>query len=122
MKRYLLAAVLFFAAIVSERAHGQSGKSWMNGFVLTDSDTQGVQGAKVELIGDPSWERLRDIHLSTDVDDRGRYSMQRVPYGRYTFRVSAPGYETYEIPLYIASDMQTQIHVRLERAAQPHSP
>jgi hypothetical protein len=96
-------------------ATAQSGRSWMNGFIFADSNTKGLPGATVELIGDQQNERLRSVHLTTRAGDDGGYSIKDIPYGDYTFRVSAEGYVTYEIKLYIGSDMLTQIHVRLRR-------
>jgi hypothetical protein len=91
----------------------QSGRSWMGGFIFADSDTRGLPGAVVELAGDQSNPRLRTVKLTTKAEENGEYSIKDIPYGDYTFRVSAAGYETYEIKLYIGSDMLTQIHVRL---------
>jgi hypothetical protein len=85
----------------------------MNGFIFADSDTRGLQGALVELIGDQGNARLQSVKLSTKAEEDGKYSIKDIPYGDYTFRVSAAGYEPYEIKLYIGSDMLTQIHVRL---------
>jgi hypothetical protein len=85
----------------------------MNGFIFADSDTRGLQGALVELIGDQGNARLQSVKLSTKAEEDGKYSIKDIPYGDYTFRVSATGYEPYEIKLYIGSDMLTQIHVRL---------
>jgi hypothetical protein len=94
----------------------QSGRSWMNGFVFADSDTKGLPGATVELVGDQSNDRLRSVRLNTKTDQNGKYSMKAIPYGEYTFRVSAEGYDSYEIrPLYIGSDMLTEIHVKLRK-------
>lgn len=107
----LVITLLMLVAI----AAAQSGRSWMNGFVFADSDTEGLSGATVELIGDQKNERLRSVRLSTRTEQDGKYSMKEIPYGNYTFRVSADGYEPYEIKLYVGSDMLTQIHVRLRR-------
>jgi len=85
----------------------------MNGFIFADSDTRGLPGATVELIGDQQNDRLRSVHLNTKAGDDGGYSIKDIPYGDYTFRVSAEGFVTYEIKLYVGSDMLTQIHVRL---------
>ena len=87
----------------------------MGGFIFADSDTKGLAGATVELIGDQNNGRLRSVHLTTKAEQDGNYSFKDIPYGDYTFRVSAPGYETYEIKLYVGSDMLTQIHVRLKK-------
>ncbi len=87
----------------------------MNGFVFADSDTRGLSGATVELIGDQNSDRLRSVKLTTKSEQDGKYSIQDIPYGEYSFRVTSQDYEPYQITLYIGSDMLTQIHVRLKR-------
>jgi hypothetical protein len=109
---FLLLLVLTLSYMPSTAA-AQSGRSWMGGFIFADSDTQGLAGALVELTGDQGNARLRSVRLSTKAEENGSYSMKDIPYGDYTFRVSAAGYEPYEIKLYVGSDMLTQIHVRL---------
>jgi len=109
---FLISIVLSGFALTS---FAQSGRSWMNGFIFADSDTNGLSGANVELTGDQSNARLKSVHLSTRAENDGKYSLKDIPYGDYTFRVSADGYEPYEIKLYVGSDMLTQIHVRLRR-------
>ena len=109
---FLISIVLSGFALTS---FAQSGRSWMNGFIFADSDTNGLSGANVELTGDQSNARLKSVHLSTRAENDGKYSLKDIPYGAYTFRVSADGYEPYEIKLYVGSDMLTQIHVRLRR-------
>lgn len=107
-----LAVALSLPVIV---ASAQSGRSWMDGFVFGESDAQGMSGAHVELIGDPDSPRLRDKKLTTDTDDRGKYSFTDIPYGNYLFKVSAAGFTPYEIKLYIASDALTKLHVKLKK-------
>jgi hypothetical protein len=103
-------------SILAEIVTAQSGRSWMNGIVFADSDTTGLPGATVELVGDQSNDRLRSVRLNTKTDQNGKYSMKDIPYGEYTFRVSAEGYDSYEIKLlYIGSDMLTEIHVKLRK-------
>jgi len=109
---FLISVVLAVLALTS---FAQSGRSWMNGFIFADSDTNGLPGANVELTGDQRNARLKSVHLSTKAENDGKYSLKDIPYGQYTFRVSADGYEPYEIKLYVGSDMLTQIHVRLRR-------
>jgi hypothetical protein len=110
-----VAPLVITFSIIGATSAAQSGRSWMNGFVFADSDTKGLPGASVELIGDQSNARLRSVRLSTKTEQDGEYSIKDIPYGEYTFRVSADGYEPYEIRLYIGSDMLTQIHVRLKK-------
>jgi hypothetical protein len=104
--------VLSLATII---VPAQSGRSWMSGMVFDDSDTRGLVGARVELLGDPGSRRLRDTKLTTNTDKDGKYSLREVPYGDYTFRVSAGGFVTYEIKLYVASDAGTELHVKLRK-------
>ena len=111
--RIMLAVILL--STLAATVVGQSGRSWMNGFIFADSDTTGLAGAAVELIGDQNNARLKSVHLSTKAEENGKYSLKDIPYGDYTFRVSAEGYESYEIKLYIGSDMLTEIHVKLKR-------
>src|SRR3982751_3410550 len=91
----LLRLVLFVVSLstLSVVVVAQSGRSWMNGFVFADSDTAGLPGATVELVGDQGNARLRSVRLSTRTDQRGEYSMKDIPYGEYTFRASAEGYD-----------------------------
>lgn len=114
---FALRVILLMTAllVLAEPAVAQSGRSWMNGFIFADSDTTGLAGAAVELIGDQNNDRLKSVRLSTKAEENGKYSMKDIPYGDYTFRVSAEGYESYEIKLYIGSDMLTEIHVKLRR-------
>jgi Carboxypeptidase regulatory-like domain len=107
----LAIALLVLAEVVA----AQSGRSWMNGFVFADSDTRGLPGATVELIGDQSNDRLRSVRLNTKTEQDGKYSIKDIPYGEYTLKVTAGGYSSYEIRLYIGSDMLTQVHVRLRK-------
>jgi len=121
MSRRLIPVLLFLlaTAILSPRAGSQSGRSWLNGFVFAESDTHGLQNATVELRGAPDYPRLVDVHLTAQTDEQGQYGLKEVPYGMYSFKVSAPGFQPYEIPLYVASDMLTQIHVRLLPTSPP---
>ena len=66
-------------------------------------------------IGDQNSDRLRSVKLTTKSEQDGKYSIQDIPYGEYSFRVTSKDYEPYQITLYIGSDMLTQIHVRLKR-------
>jgi len=111
-----VAQVALTLSLLANVVGAQSGRSWMGGFVFADSDTAGLPGAKVELTGDQNNNRLRSVKLNAKTDERGEYSIKDIPYGQYTFRVSAEGFESYEIKLYIGSDMLTQIHVKLKKA------
>ena len=102
-----------FLLVFSSVLPAQSGRGWVKGIVLGVSDSQGMSGAVVEMTGDWNIPTLRDVSLKAVTDERGRYSFKDVPYGAYTFEVSAPGYISYEAQVYIPSDAETQLHVRL---------
>ncbi len=110
-----VAKLVIAALMLTQVVSAQSGRSWTKGFVFADSDTKGLSGATIELLGDPDNERLRVVKLSAKTEQDGQYSIAEIPYGEYTFRVTTEGYEPYQIKLYIGSDMLTQIHVKLKR-------
>ena len=119
MGRLLLALTLSLAA---GQSGAQSGKSWMNGIVFGDSDTQGLVGATVELTGNSDAPQVRGVTRHTLSGTDGKYSFDRVAYGDYRFRVSAAGFQTYEIEIYVASDALTALHVRLKRPDRARRP
>jgi hypothetical protein len=114
--RWAISAV--FLLLLSSAIPAQSGRGWMKGIVLGVSSSQGMSGAVVELTGDQENARLRDVTLTTKTDDRGQYLFKPIPYGDYSFKVSAPGFVPYEIKIYIPSDTETQLHVRLKKEKQ----
>jgi carboxypeptidase family protein len=94
-------------------AHAQSGRGWMDGFVVLESATKGAEGATVELTALPP--RSDSKKLVTKADARGAYKFKEIPYGDYLLRVSSAGYRPYQIEIYIMPDVQTKIHVRLKK-------
>jgi hypothetical protein len=88
----------------------------MEGYVV-ESDLHGIAGATVELQGDASAPNLRGVKMTATTDTEGKYAINDIPHGPYTLRVTAPGYRPYEIPIYMLSDTQTKLHVRLTKTA-----
>lgn len=113
--RFTSTSVLF--VLLATATFAQSGRSWMHGFVFDESPTRGLANATVELIGKQDDERLRSVKLSTQSDKEGNYSLKDIPYGDYTFRVSAAGFVSYQVEIYVAPDMLTELHVKLRRKA-----
>lgn len=101
-------------AVLGLTAVAQSGRSWMNGRVFGESDVTGIMGATVELVGEPNSAR-RSVKLTTQTDANGKYALKDIPYGEYSFRVSAPGFIAYQTKLNIASDALTELHVKLKK-------
>ena len=110
---------LLLLMILALSASAQSGRCVMEGFVVGESDYPGLAGATVELIGDPHNDSLRSVKLVAKADDQGKYSLKEIPHGDYILRVSAPGYVTYRINIYMLSDTTTQLHFKLRKAKAP---
>ena len=91
----------------------QSGRGWMDGFIVHDSATHAAAGAKVELTAVAP--RSGDGKLAAVADKQGEYKFKEIPYGDYVLRVTSEGYEPYQIEIYIMPDVQTKIHVRLKK-------
>ncbi|MCX7025473.1 MAG: carboxypeptidase-like regulatory domain-containing protein [Spirochaetes bacterium] len=108
--------VLVFAGLAYP-ASAQSGRSWMSGIVLGDSDSHGLPGAIVELDGDQANPRLASVRLVAETDGIGSFKFAVVPYGYYSFQVSFEGFATYRIEIYLPSDTPSVINVKLRRGA-----
>jgi Glyoxalase-like domain/Carboxypeptidase regulatory-like domain len=113
-----LGFTLLLFCLSAATLQAQRGRSWVNGLVFDESETHGVAGATVSLIGDPSSPRVREVKLETKTDEEGKYYFKDVAYGDYTFRVAAPGFAPYEISLYVATDTLTALHVKLRKDPQ----
>jgi Carboxypeptidase regulatory-like domain len=115
VNRHLLRC-LFLLLVLTGIASAQSGRGWMEGRVVGKSDSpSSLSGATVELIGHRGNPRLKSVKLTTKADGKGDYSLKGIPYGDYTLLVSAPGYITYQIGIYIPPDTQTQLHIKLRK-------
>src|SRR5262245_53781684 len=90
---FRLAQFVIALSILAVTSDAQSGRGWMNGFVFAESPTNGLLGASVELIGDQDNARVKSVRLSAKAEEDGKYSIENIPYGDYTFRVTAEGYE-----------------------------
>ena len=108
-------AGLFVLAMLTAAAQAQSGRCLMHGFVVGARDNPGLKDATVTLLGDPDNDRLRKVKLTAKIDDKGKYELKDIPYGDYMLRVSAPGYVTYQINIYMLSDTTTQLHIKLRK-------
>jgi hypothetical protein len=106
--------LLAFSVAVST-ASAQSGRCQMTGFVVGESDYPGISGATVELIGERVDGQTTPTRLVATTDSVGKYSLEEIPHGEYTLRVTAAGYSEYEIPICMLSDTTTQLHVRLRK-------
>ena len=94
----------------------QRGRSWVNGIVFDESETQGIAGVTVELTGDPGSPGAAAVKLSTKTDEGGKYYFKDVPRGDYTFKASGPGLAPYRINLFVAGDTLTALQVKMRKA------
>lgn len=69
------------------------------------------------LTGDPGSEQLRDVKAEAHTDEEGKYYFKGLVPGDYTFRVTAPGFAPYEVPVFVAPDTLTALHVKLRKEA-----
>lgn len=109
-----MAALVTFSVLnFPQKACAQSGRGWMDGFVVRESATKAAAGATVELSARTPRGGAGKLIVKTD--ERGEYKFKEIPYGEYSFRVSSDGYEPYQIELYIMPDVQTRLHVLLRK-------
>ncbi len=84
----------------SSTASAQSGRSVMRGYVAFEGiayvDKQ--PRAKIELC---SAAAGKDCGASTQTDEHGLYEINPAPLGEKWLRVTAPGFTTYEIRIYL---------------------
>src|SRR5262245_29759597 len=95
------------ALVFPQTSHAQSGRGWMDGFVLQESATKPAVGATVELTA--LAPRSGPLKLAAKADERGEYKFKEIPYGDYRLRVSADGCRPYEIEMYIMPDAHTRM-------------
>jgi Carboxypeptidase regulatory-like domain len=111
---FVMAALVTFSVLYfPQRACAQSGRGWMDGFVVRESATKAAAGATVELSA--LTPRAGAGKLVAKADERGEYKFKEIPYGDYLLRVSSEGYEPYQIEIYILPDARTMLHVSLKK-------
>jgi hypothetical protein len=109
----MTAALSLSVVLFPGMTYAQSGRGWMDGFVVHESATKAAAGATVELIAVAP--RSGSGKLVAKADERGEYKFKEIPYGDYLLRVSSDGYKPYQIEIYIMPDVHTRIHVRLSK-------
>ncbi len=112
----LLVALLLCAGT----AAAQSGSSVMRGYVAFQDiaylDKQ--PRARVELCTGPKGE---GCSVKTETDEHGHYAISPAPLGEWWLRISAPGFVTYEINIYLPSDFVGNLAVMLKRTENKKS-
>lgn len=113
-----LALLLVILTLACADTRAQSGSGGLRGFVTERvSAANGIAGARVELRelyvwNDPKAKPDRHIAIT---DETGNYSFPKVRMGEYTLRVTAEGFEPYEMTLLITSDMSAKLGTLLKK-------
>ncbi len=102
------AALLLLAAVVAEPLQAQQGT--VAGQVTDKSNQQPVAGASVLIIG---------TSLQARTSREGRYTITKVPAGRYNMQVRLIGYATATQPLTVAGGETATVDFAMTAAAVP---
>ena len=115
-RKHIVVLTIAVMSIAVGAVWAQSGRGTMSGWVSfegvgrNDLVKQDLY-AHIELY---SAERQGGPAFSTDTDEIGSYRIEKVTAGNYTLRISAPGYQPYEIEILIPSDFETRLATRLK--------
>lgn len=111
----LTIAILLTLLMWWATASAQSGRAVMRGYVAFEGlayvDKQ--PRAKIELCSGP---KGKDCGTPTLTDEHGLYEISPAPLGEWWLRISAPGFNTYEISIYLPSDFIGNLAVMLKRS------
>lgn len=117
MKRTSIMRILASLPIVlfvSASGFAQSGRAVMKGYVAFENfayvDKQPT--AKVELCAEPTG---KECGATTKTSEHGQFEISPAPLGEWWLRISAPGFVTYEIKIYLPSDFIGNLAVMMKR-------
>jgi TonB-linked SusC/RagA family outer membrane protein len=102
------AAILLVAGVVAEPVQAQQGT--LAGQITDKSNQQAVAGAAVIIVG---------TSLQGRTSREGRYSITKVPVGRYNVQVRLIGYATASQPVTVAAGETATLDFALTAAAVP---
>jgi hypothetical protein len=118
MPHFRFLAITLFLLALSLPARAQSGRATFTGYVAFDGiayvDKQPT--AKIELFR-PDDKKKEHPVASAETDEHGHYTLQPAALGELILRISAPGFETYEIPIYLPSDFSGNLATLLKKPA-----
>jgi hypothetical protein len=105
--------------LCSGAAFAQSGSAVMKGYVAFENvayvDKQ--PSAKVELCSEPNGKQCG---ANTKTGEHGSFEINPAPLGEWWLRITAPGFVTYEIKIYLPSDFIGNLAVMMKRADNKH--
>ena len=101
---------------VASAARAQSGRATFTGWVAFDGvayvDKQPVATVEIFRAGEMS-----KAAATITTDEHGHYAFNgSAPLGEVVLRISAPGYVTYEIPMYVPSDFNGNLATMLKKS------
>ena len=108
-------AVLLCASALCSPAAAQSGRSSFTGWVAFD----GVAYVEKQPVATVELFRAGDMSkpaASTTTDEHGHYAFNGAALGEVVLRISAPGYLTYEITMYVPSDFVGNLATLMKKA------
>ena len=117
IRHHTLVAAIAILSIAVCSAWAQSGRGTMRGWVAfedvgrNDVTIQDLH-AHIELLSMSQHDRPL---YSADTDEIGAYRIEKVQAGEFILRISAPGYVTYEIEIYIPSDFECNLATFLKK-------
>ena len=96
----------------------QSGRGLMHGYVAFEDFSynqvaEGAIQAKIELKGNTEFNHAV---YTAETDRHGSYDIPAIGMGEYTLRIAAPGHATYQADIYIPSDFECRLAVRLKKS------
>jgi len=113
----LASAVAFFVLFSSAATLAQSGRGLMHGYIAFDGVAYNDLAkdnvrAKIEL---RSITKGDQRVYNAETDEHGAFDLKSVPMGDYLLRISSPGFKTYEIEIYMPSDFNWNLAIKLKK-------
>ncbi len=106
MKRYLLSGLLVLFLYPHMLFAQQTGM--LRGRILDATSRKALPGANVVLLNTP---------YGTSTDEEGRFTLEHVPVGTYTLRVTFVGYAPRDIAVEVRADRSQELEILLEPVA-----
>lgn len=98
-------------------ASAQSGRALMKGYVAFKDIAYVAKQprARVELC---SSQNSKKCEVAVETDEHGLFEINPAPLGEWWLRISAPGFVTYEINIYLPSDFIGNLAVLMKSAGE----
>lgn len=111
-----LNASLLILLLFCSAASAQSGRAVMKGYVVFENfayvDKQ--PRARIELCSGATTKNCGPV---TETDEHGLFEISPAPLGEFWLRISAAGFTTYQIRIFLPSDFIGNVAVKLKHPA-----